>query len=256
MVAARKLADQATMGIRVEAVRKCFGSVVALAGLSVSLPARGVVALAGENGAGKSTLLRIITGYIDPDAGQVWVAGHHVGRQRARAQAACGYLPESVPLYPEMTVTAYLRFRARIKRVSRADIDASVNAALAQADIKDVRRATVGHLSRGFRQRVGIADAVLADPRVLILDEPGAGLDPVQARKLRKTIADLARDRLVLVSTHRLAEVQAIADRILVLVAGVLRVDGTAEDVIAAAGLSGKANLEDAFVAIAREDKS
>ncbi|HET6612280.1 MAG TPA: ABC transporter ATP-binding protein, partial [Kofleriaceae bacterium] len=247
--AARKLAGSEA-GIRIEGIGKRFGKKVALAGISLTLPDRGVVILAGENGAGKSTLLRIITGYLDPDAGDVWVAGHHVGRARIAAQSRCGYLPESVPLYPEMTVTGYLHFRARLKRIASRDAGARVAAALDQAGVREVRDEVIGHLSRGFRQRVGIADALLGDPAVLILDEPASGLDPVQARNLRATIARCARDRLVLVSTHRLAEVETIAARVVILVAGRVRVDGDAAEIARAAGLGPGTALEDAFVAI------
>jgi ABC-2 type transport system ATP-binding protein len=222
----------------------------AVRGVSFEVEAGEVVGLVGPNGAGKTTTLRILTGYLDPDGGSAEVAGHDVVRERDAARAALGYMPEAVPLYPEMRVRDYVAFRARLKGVPRREVAQRVDAALERARVRDHARVMIGRLSRGYRQRVGIADALVADPPALVLDEPTAGLDPVQVRELRTLIKELARDRAVLFSSHVLAEVESMAARLVVMAGGRVVASGRPDEVRAQAGVGESASLEDAFIAL------
>jgi ABC-2 type transport system ATP-binding protein len=236
--------------IRVRDIQRSFGRVRAVRGISFAVDAGEVVGLVGPNGAGKTTTLRILTGFLDPDAGSAEIAGHDVVRDRDAARAALGYMAESVPLYPEMRVRDYLAFRARIKRVPRRRLRARVDAALEHARVADHARVVIGTLSRGYRQRVGLADALVADPPVLILDEPTAGLDPMQVRELRALVAELSRERAVLFSSHVLAEVESMASRLVVVARGRVVASGRPAEVRERAGVGDGATLEDAFVAL------
>jgi ABC-2 type transport system ATP-binding protein len=222
----------------------------AVRGVSFEVEAGEVVGLVGPNGAGKTTTLRILTGYLDPDGGSAEVAGHDVVAARDAARAALGYMPEAVPLYPEMRVGDYVAFRARLKGVPRRELADRVDAALERARVRDHARVMIGKLSRGYRQRVGLADALVADPPALILDEPTAGLDPVQVRELRGLIAELARERAVLFSSHVLAEVESMASRLVVIAQGRVVASGTPDEVRAQAQVAQDASLEDAFIAL------
>jgi ABC-2 type transport system ATP-binding protein len=236
--------------IAASAVSKRYGRTQALREVSFSVQAGEVVGFVGPNGAGKSTALRILTGFLDPDAGTVEIAGLDMVRRRRQAQARIGYMPESVPLYLDMRVDEYLGFRARLKGVPGREVSARLDAALALCDLGEQRRRVIGQLSRGFRQRVGLADACIADPPLLILDEPTAGLDPVQTRAFRALLGRLGQDRSVLVSSHHLGDIEAVADRVLVLAAGQLVGDGTLGALRASAGLPAESTLEDVFVAL------
>jgi ABC-2 type transport system ATP-binding protein len=236
--------------IAASALARRYGRTEALRDVSFTVQAGEVVGFVGRNGAGKSTALRILTGFLDPDAGEVAIAGLDMARQRKQAQARIGYMPESVPLYHDMRVDEYLRFRARLKGVGRREVAARLDAALALCDLGEVRRRLIGQLSRGFRQRVGLADAWIADPPILILDEPTAGLDPVQTRAFRALLGRLGEDRSVLVSSHDLGDIEAVADRVVVLAAGRVVGDGTAAALRARLGLPAESTLEDVFVAL------
>ncbi len=202
-------------------------AVHALRGLSVSLRTGTVTGLLGPNGAGKSTSIRLLTGRLIADRGTVTIAGRDINRDPARARASIGYLPESAPLYPEMTPAGYLAHRAALSGMHRRGRARAIAATLARCDIADVRRRRIGTLSKGYRQRVALAAALIHDPPVLILDEPTTGLDPAQVAQLRALIEELARDRTVLLSSHVLAEVEQTCDRILIIAGGELRADGT-----------------------------
>jgi ABC-2 type transport system ATP-binding protein len=179
-----------------------------------------VVGLLGPNGAGKTTMMRILTCFLAPTRGGAELAGHPIAGDTRAVRRAVGYLPEAVPLYPEMRVGEYLGFRAALKGVPGGRRRAAVDAAVEPCGLGDSRRQIIGTLSRGYRQRVGLADALLADPPVLILDEPTVGLDPNQIREVRALIRALGRDRTVLLSTHILPEVEAVAGRVIILHAG------------------------------------
>lgn len=209
---------------------KSYGAQRAVQGLSFHVGKGEVVGFLGPNGAGKSTTLRIIAGFLGASSGHVSVAGHDVAQEPLLARARLGYMPENCPLYPEMRVREYLRFRAAIKRVPAKRSSHAVSRALALAGIAARSERIIGHLSKGYRQRLGLADALVADPDLLILDEPTAGLDPNQIREVRRLIRELSVDHTVLLSTHILAEVEAACDRALVIADGKLVAAGTVEE--------------------------
>ena len=194
----------------------------AVAGVSFEVAAGEAVLLVGSNGAGKTTLLRIAVGFLDPDAGEVIVDGIAMARDRARAQARLGYLPEHAPAPGELTVREHLALRARQKRIGAAAIDRAVDRAVGLAGLGDTLRQPIATLSKGFRQRVGLADALLGDPPLVILDEPTSGMDPIQVIQLREHLVAAARDRAVLVSSHAVSDLEALASRVAVLRAGEL----------------------------------
>jgi ABC-2 type transport system ATP-binding protein len=216
--------------IEVEGLTKDYGTVVAVRDVSFSVGRGEVVGFLGPNGAGKSTTLRILAGFLGATSGKVRVNGHDLGDASLAARASLGYMPEAAPLYTELRVREYLEFRARLKKVPRSKRAASVERAMERANLRDVSETTIGHLSKGFRQRVGLADALVADPPLLILDEPTAGLDPNQVREVRALIKELATDHTVLLSTHILSEVEATCQRALVIDHGRLVAQGTLEE--------------------------
>jgi ABC-2 type transport system ATP-binding protein len=197
---------------------RSFGSRRAVDGVSLDVAVGEAVLLVGRNGAGKTTLLRIATGFLDPDAGEVSVDGIAMARDRGRAQARLGYLPEHAPAPSELTVREHLALRARLKRVA-AD---GLSRAIALAGLADTTRQRIATLSKGFRQRVGLADALLGDPPLVILDEPTSGMDPIQVVQLRDHLVAAARDRAVLVSSHAVSDLEPLASRVAVLRAGEL----------------------------------
>jgi ABC-2 type transport system ATP-binding protein len=218
--------------IVVEHIAKRFGRVQALDDVSFRAGKGEVLGFLGENGAGKTTALRIVAGFLAPDAGRVTIDGVDVGDDPRAAQRRLGYLPEGAPLHDDTRVIDWLAYRARLKGVPRSGIDA----ALATARAGEVAARRAGQLSRGWRQRVGLADALLGDPPVLVLDEPTAGLDPNQLSDARSLIGQLSTGRTVLLSTHLLTEVESIADRVVILAAGRVVAEGSVADLRAAEG--------------------
>jgi ABC-2 type transport system ATP-binding protein len=229
--------------LRLAAIDKAFGTRRALAGVTLEVAAGEAVLLVGRNGAGKTTLLRIATGYLDPDAGEVAIDGVALDRERARAQAKLGYLPEHAPAPPELSVREHLWLRARLKRCDAA----AIARAMAAAAIESVARQRIATLSKGFRQRVGLADALLGEPPLLVLDEPTSGMDPIQTRELRAHLVDAAKERAVLVSSHAVADLEPLATRVAVMRAGELVAVGTKAELCERAG---KRELDDAVVAL------
>ena len=207
-------------GVRARGLVKWFGRVQAVRGIDLALPERGVCGLLGPNGAGKTTTIRMIAGVLAADAGELEVAGHDARRDGARLRAAVGYLPESAPLYPELTVEEYLGFRAGLLGLSRADARRDIDAALSRCDVAHVRRRPCGTLSKGTQQRVGLAATILGAPRVVILDEPSVGLDPAQTLAFRTLVRELGETRLVLFSSHLLSEVESVATELAVIAFG------------------------------------
>lgn len=203
---------------------------VAVDDLSFEVDKGEVVGFLGPNGAGKSTTLRILSGFLGMTSGKVTVAGYDIREQSFEARRKIGYMPEAVPLYPEMRVAEYLGFRAELKRVPRRDRAAFVDDAMGKANVDDVANVLIGNLSKGYRQRVGLADALVARPPLLILDEPTAGLDPNQIREVRDVIRDLGKEHTVLLSTHILSEVEASCSRVVVIAKGKLVAEGTMDD--------------------------
>jgi ABC-2 type transport system ATP-binding protein len=218
---------------------KSYGPVEAVTDVSFRVDRGEVVGFLGPNGAGKSTTLRMLAGFLGPTAGTVRIAGHDLGIEPLLARANVGYMPETSPLYPEMRVREYLGFRAELKRVPRARRKDAVRSALGDANIVDVEDVVIGHLSKGYRQRVGLADALLGSPPILILDEPTAGLDPNQIRDVRALIRRLGEAHAVLVSTHILSEVEATCTRALVIAQGKLVAQGSIDEIRAMRRTSG-----------------
>jgi len=227
-------------------IARAFGSRRAVVDVSLDVAAGEAVLLVGRNGAGKTTLLRIATGFLDPDAGEVTIDGVALARDRARAQGRMGYLPEHAPAPSELTVREHLALRARLKRVAPDGLARAIEL----AGLGDVVRQRIATLSKGFRQRVGLADALLGDPPLLILDEPTGGMDPIQVRQLRDHLAAAARQRALLVSSHAVADLEPLATREAVLRAGALVAIDTPS---ALCQQTGAARLEAAVVTLLGE---
>jgi ABC-2 type transport system ATP-binding protein len=217
--------------ISVQHLVKRYGTKVAVDDLSFEVEKGEVVGFLGPNGAGKSTTLRIVAGFLGATSGCVRVAGHDIDNESFEARQKLGYMPEAVPLYPEMRVQEYLAFRAELKRVPRSARVGRVGDAMKLANVADVANVVIGHLSKGYRQRVGLADALVAAPSLLVLDEPTAGLDPNQIREVRSVVRELGKDRTVLLSTHILSEVEASCSRVVVIAKGKLVAAGTMEEI-------------------------
>lgn len=216
--------------IEVEHLTKDYGTVIAVRDVSFRVGAGEIVGFLGPNGAGKSTTLRIISGFLGPTGGRVTIDGHDVQREPLAAKSRLGYMPEAAPLYPEMRVGEYLAFRAALKWVPRRERQRAVQRAMERAGVSDVADTLVLHLSKGYRQRVALADALVASPPLLVLDEPTAGLDPNQIREARKLIRELGTTHTILLSTHILSEVEATCDRAVVIDRGRLVAEGTLDE--------------------------
>ena len=200
-----------------EDVYKRYGAHQALQGISFSVPKGQILGLLGQNGAGKTTAMNILTGCLAPSGGRVTIGGFDVLTQPRQAKRLIGYLPEQAPLYDEMTVRAYLRFACELKEVEKRAIGGHVESVAEKTGLKDVLNRKIGNLSKGYRQRVGVAQALCGAAEAIILDEPTAGLDPRQSSDLRKLIRDLAGEHTVLFSSHILSEVQSVCDRVIIL---------------------------------------
>ncbi len=208
--------------IEAHGLSRVYSERLAVQSLSFAVKLGEIVGFLGPNGAGKSTTLRMLSGFLEPSAGTVKILGKDSVDDPIAARRQIGYMPENFPLYPELRVREYLVFRARIKDVPRKEIADRVTAALEAAHVRDVESRIIGQLSKGYRQRVGLADALLGDPPILVLDEPTSGLDPNQIREVRSLIKSFAGKKAVLLSTHILPEVEATTDRVLILDRGKL----------------------------------
>lgn len=208
--------------IKVEALTKRYARTVAVDNISFEVEKGQIVGFLGPNGAGKTTTMRVLTCFLPPTSGKVSVAGFDVLEQPLEVKKRIGYLPETPPLYPEMEVAEYLTFTGRLKGVSARDISARVNDACERCSITDVRATLIGKLSKGYRQRVGLAQAILHNPDVLILDEPTAGLDPKQIIETRELIKSLAGEHTIVLSTHILSEVEHSCERVIIITRGKL----------------------------------
>ena len=206
---------------------KYFGDKMALDGLSLKVETGETVGLVGRNGAGKSTILRILSCQLLPSSGEVRIGGTVTAEHPRAVRAKIGFLPETVPLYPEMTVKDYLGFAAGIRRIPRNRIDSARDEAMAGTGLKEVAHERLGNLSRGFQQRVGIAQAIVHRPELVLLDEPMAGLDPLQITEIRALIQGLKGRHTVLFSSHNLGEITKICDRIILIDKGRVRVEGS-----------------------------
>ena len=216
--------------IKVFGLSKAYGSVQALQKVSFHVKAGEVVGLLGPNGAGKTTLMKILTGFLQPDAGRVLIDDHDVVTDTLAVQERIGYLPENAPLYPELSVQAYLRMVADLRQVPKGDQPLLLSNAIRATALEDMLTRPIGQLSKGYRQRVGLAATILHEPRVLILDEATIGLDPTQILEVRRLITRLSERTTVLISTHILSEVEAICDRVVVLLNGQVRADARLDE--------------------------
>lgn len=219
--------------IEVSHLTKQYGNHLAVDDVSFTVADGQICGLLGPNGAGKSTIMNILTGYLSATSGQVTVAGHPLPEEADAAKACVGYLPEQPPLYPEMTVQEYLTFAAELKGVKKAERKEQVCRAARRTGLEAVLPRLIRSLSKGYKQRVGIAQALLGSPRLIILDEPTVGLDPAQVIEIRKLIRELGRAHTVILSSHILSEVQAVCRQILILSKGHLAAAGSLEELTA-----------------------
>lgn len=229
--------------IEVSHLTKQYGNHLAVDDVSFTVADGQICGLLGPNGAGKSTIMNILTGYLSATSGQVTVAGHPLPEEADAAKACVGYLPEQPPLYPEMTVQEYLAFAAELKGVKKAERKEQVCRAARRTGLEAVLPRLIRSLSKGYKQRVGIAQALLGSPRLIILDEPTVGLDPAQVIEIRQLIRELGRAHTVILSSHILSEVQAVCQQILILSKGHLAAAGSLEELTS----DGK-SLEEVFL--------
>ena len=216
--------------VRVRNLRKDYGSIRALDGISFDVSRGDILGFLGPNGAGKTTAMKLITGFIDPDGGSVVVAGHDVASDPLAAQRRMGYLPENAPAYGEMTVDGFLRFVADARTLT--DARGAIDRVVDMAAVGTVRHQTIETLSKGFKRRVGLAQAMIHDPEVLILDEPTDGLDPNQKVLVQDLLANLSQERCVILSTHLLDEAEKVCNRAVIISEGRILVDSTPHDLV------------------------
>lgn len=211
--------------IQVDRLSKRYGAVKAVDRLTFSVGRGEIVGLLGPNGAGKTTTMRILTTFLPPTSGRAALGGHDVLDEPLEVRKRVGYLPENVPLYAEMRVREYLAYRAKLKDVPRSRRRAAIDEVIARCRLGDVDGRILGHLSKGYRQRVGLAEAMVHDPDILILDEPTAGLDPIQIREVRDLIRELGDRHTILLSTHIMSEVEAVCGRVIIIARGTIALD-------------------------------
>lgn len=238
--------------LELRGISKAYGARRALADVSLTVEAGKAVLLVGRNGAGKTTLLRIATGFLDPDAGTIKIGGIDLASDRAGAQKKLGYLPEHAPAPLDLSVRRHLTSRAHLKGV-RGKIRTEVDRVMSAAAVTSEADRRIGNLSKGYRQRVGLADALLGEPSLLVLDEPSSGMDPIQTKELRSLLIDIAKQRAVVVSSHAVADFEGLAAKIAVLRAGKLVAFDTPRALIAT---SGAAKLDEAVVSLIGEEKA
>lgn len=231
-----------------EGLTKQYGRFIAVKDMTFSIPAGQVVAFLGPNGAGKSTTMKLLTGFLSPTSGRARIAGVDVAEDRISASERLGYLPENGPLYPDMTPLELLRYFGEARGLTGSHLNSRLDHVVAQCVLEQVANKPIGKLSKGYRQRVSMAQAILHDPDVLIMDEPTSGLDPNQIRGVRQLIRELGQKKTILVSTHILQEVEPVADRVLFVHQGRLVFDGTPQELA-----QGGKSLEDKFSELTRE---
>jgi gliding motility-associated transport system ATP-binding protein len=224
--------------IEVHRLTKSYGSIRAVRGIDFSVGRGEIVGLLGPNGAGKTTTMRMLTTFLTPSSGRASLAGHDVLDDPIGVRRSVGYLPESVPSYPEMRVKEFLRHRAALKDIPRRTVRSVLDRVIQRCGLEQVSQRVVGNLSKGFRQRVGLADAILHDPPILILDEPTSGLDPLQIREVRSLIRELGDHHTIVISTHLMPEVEAVCSRVLIVAAGRIALDEPLESAKATRGVT------------------
>ena len=218
--------------IEVIEISRNFGKFQAVSNVSFQVQKSEVLGFLGPNGAGKSTTMKMLTGYLHPSSGDALICGHSVTKQSLKARAKIGYLPESAPSYGEMQVEEFLRFAGKVRGLTGGKLNSQIEKVIEDAALETVRKQLIETLSKGYRQRTCLAQSLLHDPPVLLLDEPTDGLDPNQKYEVRKLISQLKADRTILVSTHILEEVEAICTRVIILSEGKIVGDGTPEELL------------------------
>ncbi|MGR9072824.1 MAG: ABC transporter ATP-binding protein [Gammaproteobacteria bacterium] len=216
--------------IKVQGLSRNYGDFTAVKNVTFEIGQGEIVGLLGHNGAGKTTIMKMLTGFLEPDSGTIQVNGLHMPEQREKIQEKIGYLPENCPVYPEMTVIDYLEYAAELRGLKHEARLVAVREAIERTELGSKAAETINTLSRGFRQRVGVAQAILCKPEILILDEPTNGLDPTQIQHMRELITSLGRSATIIISTHILQEVQAICDRVLIIRNAELALDASLND--------------------------
>lgn len=219
--------------IEAKSLCKYYGGFTAVADLSFTVEAGQVLGFLGPNGAGKSTTMKMLTGFLTPTSGQALINGVDVSEYSVEARKHIGYLPEGAPSYGEMTVRQFLTFVARARQISKNEVGASVDRAIEKLNLTTVSHQPIETLSKGFKRRVGLAQAIIHDPQILILDEPTDGLDPNQKHEVRHLIRDMARDKIIVISTHILEEVEAVCNRVMIIADGRLLADDTPHGLVA-----------------------
>ena len=219
--------------IEAQSLCKSYGAIKAVDDLSFKVEAGQVLGFLGPNGAGKSTTMKMLTGFLTPTSGTALINGIDVVENSVSARKNIGYLPEGAPSYGEMTVLQFLAFVARARLIEKNDVPASVDRAIEKLNLAEVKHQAIDTLSKGFKRRVGLAQAIIHDPQILILDEPTDGLDPNQKREVRGLIRDMARDKIIIISTHILEEVEAVCNRVMIIAHGKLLADDTPQGLIA-----------------------
>ncbi len=218
------------MSIKVENLTKYYGEQAAVNNISFEIKTGEIVGFLGPNGAGKSTTMKMITTYLTPNSGKISVEDLDTAENSLEVRKRIGYLPEQNPLYQDMNVIEYLEYAAELESVPKANIKAAVKNVVDKCGLEEVRYKDIGELSKGYKQRVGLAQAMIHDPQVLILDEPTSGLDPNQIVEIRKLIKELGKEKTLILSTHIMQEVQALCDRVLIINRGEIVADGTPDE--------------------------
>ncbi len=230
--------------IRVENLTKYYGKRLAVDNISFNVKSGEIVGLLGPNAAGKTTTMRILTGFLAPTRGEVWIADCNMLTQSLEARRHIGYLPESVPLYTDMTVRSYLDFLARLRGVTSSKLKNRINNVIETCHLEEYADVFIGKLSKGFRQRVGVAQAIVHEPDVLILDEPTIGIDPIQVTMTRQLIRELGKEHTVILSTHILPEVSAICERVIIIHEGKIVAEDRIENLSSLLAGSRRIHLE------------
>ncbi|MBA7642895.1 Vitamin B12 import ATP-binding protein BtuD [subsurface metagenome] len=230
--------------IRVENLTKYYGKRLAVDNISFNVEAGEIVGFLGPNGAGKTTTMRILTGFLAPTQGNVWVAGYDMSKHSLEARQHIGYFPEAMPLYSDMTVRSYLDFSSRLRGLDKNRIKARVEEVVDMCHLEEYIDVLIGKLSKGFRQRVGVAQAIIHEPGVLILDEPTIGIDPIQVAMTRQLIKELGKERTILLSTHILSEVSVTCDRVIIINEGRIVAEDRIENLSSVVSDSKRIRLE------------
>jgi len=226
--------------IKIEHLSKDYGNILAVDDISFETKTGEIIALLGPNGAGKSTLMNMLAGYLAPTAGEIAVMGNNIRKFPLRGKEIIGFLPEGSPLYPDLTVREFLNYMSDLRLLPRS----AVSAAMTTAKIENVANQKIETLSKGYQRRVGFAQSILSDPKVLLLDEPTDGLDPNQKQHIRRLIREMGKQKTIIISTHLLEEAETVCNRVILISRGKIIADGTAEEVVQKYGCK---NLEETF---------